>query len=99
MKMRQYRGKTKEGKWVYGWYFTSLSGRHYIKSFYKGVGKVTRPPETTQLNRTVEHVVIPESVGIEVCGQWFSEEELSKIVKKGLEVIGNTTDNKNLLEK
>ena len=62
--MREYRGKRVDGKgWAYGWYFVSLSGFHYIKSFYKSRGKLTRPPKTTQLNRTVEHKVIPKSVG------------------------------------
>ena len=62
--MREYRGKRVDnGEWVYGWYFVNLSGFHYIKSFYKGYGKLTKPPETTQLNRTVEHRVIPETVG------------------------------------
>ena len=28
--MRQYRGLTKDGKWVYGWYIKSGMGHHYI---------------------------------------------------------------------
>ena len=30
------------------------------------------------------HYVIPETVKIEVCGQWFDEKELADVVKKGL---------------
>ena len=139
--MREYRGKRVDGKgWAYGWYFVSLSGFHYIKSFYKSRGKLTRPPKTTQLNRTVEHKVIPETVGQYLRkdkndediysnqpiryrdkdypnGFVWDESGLRWTLNDGyfhthygrtgtggeddyldLEVIGNTTDNPNLLE-
>ena len=57
--MRMYRGKTKEGKWVYGWYvreaYTNLHGdckiKHVIHVPHEGVGL------------TEEIEVIPETVG------------------------------------
>ncbi len=67
----EFRGKgTCQDKWYYGCYVEC--GGYYIveKLSSGGVGK---------------YQVIPETVEIKVCGQWFSEKELSDIVKKGID--------------
>ena len=46
--MRQYRGKTKEGKWIYGWYL-EYDGKSYIFKETDGgflVGLIEVLPET-----------------------------------------------------
>ena len=81
--IRQYRGKRVDkmpvrgikSKWVEG--DLSVGSAEYGWDESK-IFIIPRQP----LFERIE--VIPESVEIEVCGQWFSEEELSKIVKKGL---------------
>lgn len=56
--MRQYRGLTKDGKWVYGWYLY----RH--ESDWDGHDKYIHQIHTKEWNEFIE--VIPETVGQEV---------------------------------
>ncbi len=81
--MRQYRGKRVDKmpvrgikpKWVYG----CLS----MGSCKNGWDETV--PFIEPIQPLLERIeVTPESVKIEVCGQWFNEKELSDIVKKGL---------------
>ena len=84
--MREYRGKRVDGKgWVEGDLLNGLSvepAKAFIvcgyvhKMIFLDVQRIYYCTETYE--------VIPESVKIKVCGQWFSEKELSDIVKKGL---------------
>lgn len=60
--MRQSRGKTKGGKWVYGWYCEVL-GYHYIIPNDADIVGV-KPPSTYGTYGTIGSIeVIPESVG------------------------------------
>ena len=68
--MKHFRGLTKDGKMVYGYLFKSWETTYILWGTTNGI------PDMTE--------VIPESVKVEVCGQWFSEKDLSDIVKKGL---------------
>lgn len=53
--MRPYRGLTKEGEWVYGWYL------HRHESDWDGHDKYIHQIHTEEWNEFIE--VIPESVG------------------------------------
>ena len=53
--MRKYRGLTKEGKWVYGWYL------HRHESDWDGHDKYIHQIHTAEWNEFIE--VIPETVG------------------------------------
>jgi uncharacterized phage protein (TIGR01671 family) len=56
--MRQYRGLTKEGKWVYGWYFKSFtSGLSFI------ITDATNHPYRFTKTKDMFAKVIPETVG------------------------------------
>ena len=72
--MRMFRGKRVDnGEWECG----CLAYREEVSIYY------ILQHDKWQ-NTWVWHEVIPETVKIEVCGQWFNEKELSDIVKKGL---------------
>lgn len=84
---RPYRGKEKKsGEWVYGWYCKVDDYHLIIPDTSRLVnpcgGLVIDAYPNYYIDRWVE--VIPETVKIEVNGQWFNEKELSDIVKKGL---------------
>ena len=51
--MRQYRGLTKDGKWVYGWYFELVDGVYQVRRSY--IKQYDTPWHDTE--------VIPETVG------------------------------------
>lgn len=57
-KMRQYRGMTKEGKWVYGWFFKDGDVAYILISKLMMGGSLI-------INRIVDgmYEVIPETVG------------------------------------
>lgn len=53
--MRSFRGKTKEGEWVYGWYFECIEdGKKYI---------IAEVKKTPPVNYQDDIEVIPETVG------------------------------------
>ncbi len=71
MREIKFRGKRVDnGEWVYGSYV-------YARTL-KGDHFIVSEGGTMI-------AVIPETVKIEVSGQWFDEKELSDIVKKGLD--------------
>ena len=72
IQMRQYRGLTKEGKWVYGWYL------HRHESDWDGHDKYIHQIHTKEWNEFIE--VIPETVGqsIVVEGKEFYEGDVTK---------------------
>lgn len=80
--MRKFRGKTKDGKWVKGWY-CQASDRHLIiqsnaQLVNPAGGLVIDPCPNYYINRYVE--VIPETVEKFVCKDkngkdvWFDDE-------------------------
>ncbi len=82
---RLYRGKRIDnGEWVCGWYTEAYTP----SSAYRRIGPFIEWFEDECLHSEEVH---PDSVKIEVCGHWFSEKELSDIVKKVL-----TSSNKGL---
>ena len=78
--MRQYRGiPIGETEFVYGWYVECEKGKHYIvpaPTTWEHMGILFAP---------LHAQVIPETVKIKVAGQWFNADELSAVVKKGLD--------------
>ncbi len=90
--MRNYRGKRKDnGEEVKGWYFHQKESHFILPLGFMADStrcEVTNYSETATAEiRSDCMEVIPETVEIEVCGQWFNEKELSDIVKKGLDVV------------
>ena len=71
--MRKYRGLTRSGMLVCGWYKEDTYGKPKI---------LAEDPDTHFL---CWFFVIPETVEINVCERWFGEKELSDIVKKGID--------------
>ena len=71
----KFRGKRKDnGEWVEGYYV-----KHPFSDF-------PETPVDCIIADSFPHEVLPETVQIEVCGQWFKPEELIKVVQKGLTV-------------
>lgn len=59
--MKKYRGLTKEGKWVYGWYLVS-NEKHYIVDCY-GVTSTAIALADSIADFPGYHEVIPETIG------------------------------------
>ena len=57
MTMRPYKGLTKEGNWVYGWY-ADIGGTHYIIP-----DEITFEDEIERKTTFVGKIVLPETVG------------------------------------
>lgn len=68
--MRQYRGLTKDGKWVYG-YYCDLGGLSYIAEYSVGAG---RDVSGKIIGGWIE--VIPETVGQSIGRKDENDEEI-----------------------
>ncbi len=80
--IRPYRGKAiNTGEWVKG-DLIQWDNRRFIFFMPDYSNLQWLKDEIFNAETLIE--VLPESVKIKVCGQWFSEKELSDIVKKGL---------------
>jgi hypothetical protein len=64
-KMRKYRGKTKDGKWVYGYVFESIPGRPYIIQPHSKIVSLLQLDYGLTISPSLEQIceVIPSTVG------------------------------------
>ena len=63
--MRPYRGLTKDGKWVYGWYFTDLEKHYIIDPEQQDISKLDMLTLPDGYIFAV-HEVIPETVSEQI---------------------------------
>jgi hypothetical protein len=75
--MYKFRGKRIDnGEWVYGCLFKHCTLRFIIPLAYEF---------HTTASKAMSYIEVhPSSVGIEVSGHWFNNDELSEFVKKNL---------------
>ena len=83
----KFRGKRIDnGEWAFGYVFYSIPDRPYIIQPSCGtIVTLLQIPAGLTVSPSRVHEVRPETVKTEVNDQWFTADELSDIVKKGLD--------------